>query len=99
MWVLAQDGKRNEKTTPNPLQFAVSSKAYTGFAYTTTIPIWVQKVGFTVLVPVARLIGCEAAYERRDGGENFKFGRDEYSQSPEEVLRTLDQNPIRHTYL
>lgn len=64
MWALAQDGKANEKGMPNPLQFAVISRAYPEIAYTTTVPVWVQKVAFAVLAPIGRLLGYRAAYEQ-----------------------------------
>lgn len=64
MWALAQAGKTNEKGIPNPLQFAVISKAYPGIAYTTAVPISVQKAMFTVLAPIGRLAGYQAAYSR-----------------------------------
>lgn len=63
MYALAQDGKTNEKGIPNPLRFAVVSKAYPGLAYTTAAPIWLQKLGFAVLAPIGRLVGYEATYE------------------------------------
>ncbi len=66
MYALAQDGKTNEKGVPNPLRFAVISKAYPGLAYTTGAPIWLQKLGFAVLAPVGRALGYEATYERRE---------------------------------
>ncbi|MEF8853528.1 MAG: cupin domain-containing protein [Haloarculaceae archaeon] len=62
MWTLAQEGKTNEKGIPNPLQFAVVSRAYPGIAYTTAVPIPVQKAAFAVLGPVGRLAGYHAAY-------------------------------------
>lgn len=60
MWALAQDGKTNEKGIPDPLQFAVVSKAYPGIAYTTAVPIPVQKAMFAVLAPIGRLMGYQA---------------------------------------
>lgn len=66
MWALAQDGKTNEKGIPNPLRFAVVNNAYPGVAYTTAIPIAVQKAMFAVLAPIGRLAGYEAAYSREE---------------------------------
>lgn len=60
MWALAQEGKTNEKGIPNPLQFAVVSNAYPGIAYTTAVPIPVQKAMFAVLAPIGRLVGYRA---------------------------------------
>lgn len=60
MWRLAQDGKTDEKGMPNLLQFAVLNRAYPGIAYTTDVPIAVQKVMTSILAPVGRLAGYEA---------------------------------------
>lgn len=62
MWALAQKGKTNEKGIPNLLQFAVINKAHPGIAYTTGVPIPVQKAMFAVLAPIGRLAGYEAEY-------------------------------------
>lgn len=62
MWALAQEGKTNEKGIPNLLQFAVINNAYPGIAYTTGVPIPVQKAMSAVLAPIGRLAGYEAEY-------------------------------------
>lgn len=66
MWALAQDGKTDEKGTPNLLQFAVLMEAYPGIAYIGGVPIPIQKAMFAVLAPIGRLVGYEAEY-RREG--------------------------------
>lgn len=66
MYSLAQQGKTNEKGIPNPLRFAVVNKAYPGVAYTTAVPVAIQKALFTLLAPVGRLLGYSAEY----GGDN-----------------------------
>jgi len=53
MWALAQDGETHEKGLPNMLQFAVISNAYPAIAYTTAVPVPVQKAMFAVLAPSA----------------------------------------------
>lgn len=64
MYALAQDGKTDEKGMPNLLQFAVLNRAYPGIAYTTDVPIPVQKAMTAVLGPLGRLAGYEANYSR-----------------------------------
>lgn len=66
MYALAQEGKANEKGIPNPLRFAVVNRAYPGVAYTTTVPIWVQKAMFALLAPIGWLLGYEASHEQRE---------------------------------
>ncbi len=66
MWALAQAGKTNEKGIPTLLQFAVLNKAYPETAYTTAVPIPVQKALFTVLAPLGRLAGYQAAYAKEE---------------------------------
>lgn len=66
MYELAQAGKTDEKGIPNPLRFAVVNKAYPGVAYTTAIPIPVQKALFTVLAPIGRLVGIQAGNSRKE---------------------------------
>lgn len=60
MWSLAQRGKTDEKGIPNPLRFAVVNRAYPGVAYTTAVPVPVQRAMFTLLAPVGRLVGYRA---------------------------------------
>lgn len=63
MWALAQAGKTNEKGIPSVLQFAVVNRAYPGVAYTTGVPIPVQKAAFAVLAPIGRLVGYDASVD------------------------------------
>jgi len=62
MYALARDGKTDEKGLPNPLQFAVLNDAYPGVAYSTAIPIPVQKAMTALLAPIGRVVGYEASY-------------------------------------
>lgn len=57
----AQAGHADEKGNPNPLQFAVLQDTYPDLAYLTNLPIPVQKALFTLLAPLGRLLGYEAA--------------------------------------
>lgn len=66
MWALAQDGKTDAKGIPNPLRFAVISRAHPGLAYTTAAPVALQKAAFAVLAPIGRLAGYEATYPATD---------------------------------
>lgn len=66
LYTLAQAGKTDEKGIPNPLQFAVIMDEYAGHAYTTDLPIGLQKALFRVLGPIGRLAGYEAGYTRED---------------------------------
>lgn len=64
MWALAQDGRTNEKGVPNILQFAVINRAYPGIAYSTAVPIPIQKAMFAILAPIGRVAGYQAEYSR-----------------------------------
>lgn len=64
MFALAQAGETDEKGMPNLLQFAVLTSAYPGIAYTTDVPIPVQKAMTAVLAPVGRLAGYRADHSR-----------------------------------
>lgn len=64
LYTLAQAGKTDEKGVPDPLQFAVIMDAFPDHAYTTDLPIWVQKTVFKLLAPLGRLAGYKAAYSR-----------------------------------
>lgn len=66
MFALAQAGRTNEKGIPSPLQFAVITDSYPDMAFTTVLPISVQKVLFALLAPIGRLLGYEAEYTRED---------------------------------
>lgn len=66
MYALAQAGRTDEKGMPNLLQLAVINDAYPDHAYTTALPIAVQKTLFAVLAPIGRLAGYEATYSREE---------------------------------
>ncbi len=63
MFGLANDGKTNTKGMPNPLQLAILGKEFQDVVIFTSPPPAVQKVMFTVLAPVARLLGYRGSYE------------------------------------
>lgn len=66
LYVLAQNGETDEKGIPDLLQFAVINEAYPGNAYTTEVPIPIQKAMGAVLGPVGRMAGYEADLSRDD---------------------------------
>jgi quercetin dioxygenase-like cupin family protein len=59
---LAQDGKTNDKGMPNLLQTALFPLEYEDVLYFTSPPRWVQKILFTLIAPVARLLGYRGTY-------------------------------------
>lgn len=62
LYGLAQDGKTNQDGVPSPLQLAVLAPAYSDVIYIASPPLFVQKILFGVLGPVARWLGYEADY-------------------------------------
>ena len=59
---LAQDGKTNARGMPNLLQAALFAREFEDVLYITKPPRAVQKVLFTVLAPIARLLGYKGSY-------------------------------------
>jgi hypothetical protein len=59
---LARDGKTNANGLPNLLQLALLSREFEDVLYFTNPPRAVQKVLFSVLAPVARLLGYRGSY-------------------------------------
>jgi quercetin dioxygenase-like cupin family protein len=59
---LAQDGKTNDKGMPNLFQTALFSLEYEDVLYFTKPPRWVQKILFTLIAPLARLLGYRGSY-------------------------------------
>lgn len=62
LYGLAQDGKTNAKGMPNLFQTALFSLEYEDVLYFTKPPHWVQKILFTLIAPLARLLGYRGAY-------------------------------------
>ncbi|MFB6073509.1 MAG: cupin domain-containing protein [Haloarculaceae archaeon] len=66
----AQAGKTDEEGTPGWLQQAVFVDAYPNESpYLTSIPVRLQKLLFSILAPVGRLVGAKATYSREEIGE------------------------------
>ena len=61
---LANDGKTNTKGMPHPLQLAVLGKEFQDVLLFTSPPIPVQKIVFTLLAPIARLMGYHGSYAK-----------------------------------
>jgi quercetin dioxygenase-like cupin family protein len=59
---LARDGKTNKKGMPNLFQLAVISKEFEDVLQVMNPPLWVQRVLFAVVVPIASLLGYKASY-------------------------------------
>ena len=59
---LAQDGKTNDKGMPNLFQTALFSLEYADVIYFTNPPLWVQKILFNLIAPIARLLGYRGTY-------------------------------------
>jgi quercetin dioxygenase-like cupin family protein len=66
---LAADGKMKGTGNPNLLQLAVIFRAFNHEIHRTKPPRIVQKIIFTVLAPIGRLLGYQARYEKYSGPE------------------------------
>ena len=62
LYGLAQDGKTDAKGMPNLLQAALFAREFEDVLWFTKPPRPVQKVLFTALVPVARVLGYRGSY-------------------------------------
>lgn len=61
---LAQDGKTNAKGMPNLLQAALFAREFEDVLWFTKPPRPVQRVLFTLLAPIARLLGYRGSYPK-----------------------------------
>ena len=57
LFALVQDGKTNKRGMPNPLQLAVMIQKYGHVIYPSRPPRAIQNVLFSILAPVARMLG------------------------------------------
>ena len=62
MFSLAYEGKTNKKGVPNLLQMALIAKEFEDVLQVMNPPLWVQRVLFGILAPIARLVGYKAIY-------------------------------------
>jgi mannose-6-phosphate isomerase-like protein (cupin superfamily) len=59
---LARDGKVDSKGIPHPLQLALSARGYSDTMVMEKPPLWVQRLAFGVLAPIARARGLKPTY-------------------------------------
>jgi quercetin dioxygenase-like cupin family protein len=62
MFALAHEGKTDKKGMPNLLQMALISKEFEDVLQVMNPPLWIQRILFGVLSPIARLMGYKATY-------------------------------------
>ena len=62
MFSLAYEGKTNKKGVPDLLQMALIAKEFEDVLQVMNPPLWVQRVLFGILAPIARLVGYKAIY-------------------------------------
>lgn len=60
LFALERDGKLNGKGMPSPLQLARTGERFQHEIMVTSPPPWLQRVVFTIVSPIARLLGYEA---------------------------------------
>jgi quercetin dioxygenase-like cupin family protein len=59
---LARDGRVDSKGIPHPLQLALSARDYSDTMVMEKPPLWVQRLAFGVLAPIARARGLKPTY-------------------------------------
>jgi quercetin dioxygenase-like cupin family protein len=62
LFSLAREGKTNKQGIPNPLQMAVIAKEFDDVVQFLNPPPWAQRLLFSVLAPLGRLLGYKAIY-------------------------------------
>ncbi|HEX6385637.1 MAG TPA: cupin domain-containing protein [Anaerolineae bacterium] len=62
MFGLAHEGKTNKKGVPNMLQMALIGQEFEDVLQVMNPPVWVQRILFGMLAPIARLAGYKAMY-------------------------------------
>lgn len=62
MFGLAHEGKTDKKGVPNPLQMALIGQEFQDVLQVMSPPVWIQRIVFGVLAPIARLAGYKAIY-------------------------------------
>lgn len=67
---LAADGKTNAKGIPNPLQMAVIADHYWETNHLVSPPAPIQKLVFSLLAPLGRLVGYRAFYPEYSSQSN-----------------------------
>lgn len=68
LYTLAQRGQTDEDGVPNLLQLAVINSAYPNeCVYLPSVPVRIQKIAFSALGAIGRLLGYKARHSRRKG--------------------------------
>jgi hypothetical protein len=61
---LARDSKTNKKGMPNLLQLVVFGKEFEDVAILSKPPRWVFGLMYTLLSPLARMLGYQGSYQK-----------------------------------
>ncbi|HET6443755.1 MAG TPA: cupin domain-containing protein [candidate division Zixibacteria bacterium] len=83
MFCLAREGKTNSKGMPNLLQMALISQEFEDVFQPLNPPVWVQRIVFGILAPIARLLGYKAIYPHH---QDVKLGTTEVEPLPEGIM-------------
>ena len=62
LFALGRAGKTDDHGIPNLLQIAVLLDRYSNTIYKAGVPVSVQKIGITMLAPIARMLGYKVRY-------------------------------------
>ena len=83
MFSLAYEGKTNKKGVPDLLQMALIAKEFEDVLQVMNPPLWVQRVLFGILAPIARLVGYKAIYPHH---LEMRLGITEVEPLPEGIV-------------
>jgi quercetin dioxygenase-like cupin family protein len=83
MFSLAREGKTNSKGMPNLLQLALISQEFEDVFQPLNPPVWVQRIVFGILAPIARLLGYKAIYPHH---QDVKLGTTEVEPLPAGIM-------------
>jgi quercetin dioxygenase-like cupin family protein len=83
MFSLAYEGKTNKKGVPDLLQMALIAKEFEDVLQVMNPPLWVQRVLFGILAPIARLAGYKAIYPHH---LEMRLGITEVETVPEGIV-------------
>lgn len=70
LFALGRAGKTDEYGVPGLLQIAVLLDTYPDTIYRAGLPIWFQKLGISLLAPIARMLGYKARYPELIGAKS-----------------------------
>lgn len=83
MFGLAREGKTDKKGMPNMLQMALIGQEFKDVLQMINPPVWVQRILFGMLAPIARLAGYKAIYPHY---MEATMGTTEVEPLPEEII-------------